>query len=142
MKQRKLPNLRIVLFLQAIPVVFVPIYFMLISMNVFSSLRQMFWFWMLWVAVTFFQSWLVKQVKAQTDECALQTLRTAESSCFQSAEIVIVFVAILLAANQSEPVFPVLVEHLPVVLTILLFLIYLERAILFAYWDKKGLPPC
>ena len=142
MKQRKLPNLRTMVFLQAFTVLLVPAYFLAILYVKMIGFKMMLGIWGVYCIGIYAQSRLVKQVKLVSDECAIQTLRAAESSCLHSAEIVITFLVILLAANQMEPVFPWIVEHLPIVLTAGLFLIYLERAILFAYWDKKGLPPC
>ena len=139
---KKLPNLRTMVFLQAFTVLLIPAYFFVILYVKMSSFKVMLGVWVLYSLGAYAQSRLVKQVKLVSDECAIQTLRTAESSCLHSAEIVITFVVILLAANEMEPVFPWIAEHLPMVLTAALFLIYLERAVLFAYWDKKGLPPC
>ena len=142
MKERKLPNLRTMVFLQTFTVLLIPAYFFVVLHVKMISFKVMLGIWVVYCIGIYAQSRLVKQVKLASDECAIQTLRTAESSCLHSAEIIITFVVILLAANQMEPVFPWIVEHLPAVLTAALFLIYLERAVLFAYWDKKGLPPC
>jgi len=139
----KLPNLRTLLFLQPFLRAMYPAYFLLIwSVDNFSI---NLWFLGIFIVCEIVEAWVEKRIKAQTDECALQTLRTAEASCMRSAEVFIVIAAIVAAANQAsggEPPFPWIMEHLPILLTIALFLIYLERAILFAYWDKKGLPPC
>ena len=138
----KLPNLRTLVFLQAAFGVLMPVY-ILIVWNL-DDFKWILWCCVALIVLSVLQSRVDKRVKAETDERALQVLRTAESCCFRSAETVIAGLIILLAANhhQSEPVFPWIMEHLPILLTCFLFLIWLERAVLFAYWDKKGLPPC
>jgi len=130
----KLPSLRTALFMQAGVVLMVPLYFVLLWTY---KIKLGIWGFV-WIFVgNILQSWLVKRVKAEVDECALQTLRTVLASCFQSAEIVIVVGAMWLAIGSAK-----VAEYMPLLLLTALFLIYLERAILFAYWDKKGLPPC
>lgn len=136
----KLPHLRTLLFLQAGFGILMPVY-ILIVWNL-DNFKLSLWCFGALIVLSILESRVEKRVKAETDERALQVLRTAEASCLRSAEAVIASVIILLAANQIEPVFPWIVEHLPILLTCVLFLIWLERAVLFAYWDKKGLPPC
>jgi len=136
----KLPNLRTLLFLQPFFHILYPLYAILVWNDVF--VLPFHWCMAILFIGLSAEAWVEKRIKAQTDECALQTLRAAESSCFHSGETVIIGVLMLVAANQIEPVFPWVMEHMPVILTGMVFLIYLERAILFAYWDKKGLPPC
>ena len=136
----KLPNLRTLLFLQAGFGIVLPVY-ALIVWNL-DNFRLILWCVGAMLVLSILQSRVEKRVKAETDECALQVLRAAEASCLHSAEAVIASLIVLLAANQIEPVFTWVVEHLPILLVCSLFLIWLERAVLFAYWDKKGLPPC
>ena len=142
MKKRKFRNLRTMLFLQAGFGVLLPVYILIVwNLNSFKLILGCCF---MLIALSILQSRVEKRVRAEQDECALQILRTAESCCLYSAEALIASLVVLLAANhhQSEPVFPWIMDNLPVLLTCALFLIYLERAILFAYWDKKGLPPC
>ena len=142
MKRRKLPNLRTMLFLQAGFVVLLPVYILIVwNLNDFKLILCCCFSL---IVLSILQSSVEKRVKAETDECALQNLRTAEACCLHSAEALIVSLVVLLAADyhQGKPVFPWITDNLPVLLTCMLFLIYLERALLFAYWDKKGLPPC
>lgn len=124
----KTPQLRTLLFIQAGIIFCIPLYLILWE----CGIRLGIWAFTLTLVGNAIQQHLEKQCKKQLDECAKTTLLTVDSLCFDLAAAGLVLVAAWLIVADSH-------EYVGVVASIVVFFIYLARAVLFSYWDKKGL---
>lgn len=124
----KTPQLRTLLFIQAGIIFCIPLYLILWE----CGIRLGIWAFTLTLAGNAVQQYLEKQCKKQLDECAKTTLLTVDSLCFDLSAAGLVLAAAWLIVADSH-------EYVGIVASIVVFFIYLARAVLFSYWDKKGL---
>lgn len=124
----KTPQLRTLLFIQAGVIFCIPLYLILWE----CGMRLGIWAFVMILAGNAFQQYLEKQCKQQLDECAKTTLLTVDSQCFDLSAAALALVAAWIIVTDSH-------KYVGIFGAVVVFLIYLARAILFSYWDKKGL---
>lgn len=124
----KTPQLRTLLFIQAGIIFCIPLYLILWE----CGIRLGVWAFTLTLAGNAFQQYLEKQCRQQLDECAKITLLTVDSQCFDLSTAALALVAAWLVVADSH-------KYVGIIISVAVFLIYLARAALFSYWDKKGL---
>lgn len=124
----KTPQLRTLLFLQAGIIFCIPLYLILWE----CGIRLGIWSFIMILAGNAFQQYLEKQCKQQLDECAKATLHTVDSECFDLSAAALACAGAWLVVADSH-------KYVGIISAVVVFLIYLARAILFSYWDKKGL---
>lgn len=121
-------QLRAILYLQAFLVLALPIFVSFMERGVRPGYLGMGISYAIWLS----QRYFVKKCKEQLDERARQILQAVESECFELATAALILAAAWLMIADSH-------RYVATVLSAVVFLLCLGRAVLFSYWDKRGM---